>query len=149
MKSLWNAQDAAEILARLDNLSATSSRVWGTMSVSQMLEHLNIAFKTATGDLQLAPDPLSKLASLAPMRWIIIEVMPWPKSLPTAKDFIVKIDPAFENSKKAFEQALKVFLNKKPGDSFGKHPLFLGMPYEQWGKLMYKHSDHHLKQFGV
>ena len=29
------------------------------------------------------------------------------------------------------------------------HPMFGKFTMEQWGKMEYKHLDHHLRQFGV
>ena len=29
------------------------------------------------------------------------------------------------------------------------HPAFGPMSHKAWGKLVYKHTEHHLKQFGV
>jgi hypothetical protein len=149
MKSLWNAADAAEIRNRIQKLSPSAKRQWGTMSVSQMQRHMVIAFQAATGEMTLKSDPLQVLASLGIMRKIIIEWMPWPKSLPTAKDFIVSSDPDFDATHAAFTKVFEEFVSKNSSSAFGSHPLFGKMPYQQWGQLMYKHTDHHLKQFGV
>lgn len=149
MKSLWNAADAAEIRNRIQKLSPDSTRKWGTMTVSQMERHMVIAYQAATGEMTLQADSLQKLASIGFMRKLIIEVMPWPKSLPTAKDFIVSSDPDFKESHAAFSKVFEEFVCKNSSSTFGSHPLFGKMPYQQWGKLMYKHTDHHLKQFGV
>jgi len=43
---------------------------------------------------------------------------------------------------------LQRFAQAPESVQFGKHAFFNELTAEQWGALMYKHTDHHLKQFG-
>ena len=56
MKSLTRAQDKAELLARLGNLTPESERRWGQMNVQQMVCHLADACRMALGQKPVSDD---------------------------------------------------------------------------------------------
>lgn len=71
------------------------------------------------------------------------------KNSPTAKEFIFIDNYNFETSK---NELIKNYSRFKEGHSAIKlinHPFWGKMTNEDWDKLMWKHVDHHLKQFGV
>ena len=41
------------------------------------------------------------------------------------------------------------FVAKPEGNKFSPHPIFGEMNRDEWGKIAYKHIDHHFRQFGV
>ncbi len=49
MKSLFEEAAFSEINDRIDNLSANSEKLWGKMSVGQMLRHCQEPLKVALG----------------------------------------------------------------------------------------------------
>lgn len=72
------------------------------------------------------------------------------KNLPTAPNFIIKDERNFNDEKKKLMELLDKFYNAGPmGISKYPHPMFGKFTPEQWGMSMYKHLDHHLKQFGA
>lgn len=147
MKTLFDTQTQQEIFKRIENLNSNSQRKWGTMSVSQMLKHMNIAFSVPINKIQLPKDKLYILSANPIARKLLIDIIPWPKNMVTAKDFIVKDDPAFEQAKVELVATIHAF--QSSNDFSGSHPVFGIMDKTSWGKAMYKHLDHHLKQFGV
>jgi hypothetical protein len=150
MPSLWNPADEANIRERIARLKADSHKKWGKMTVDQMMRHLAAAYNSAVGVVSLPDEGLmTVLASFAPARWFMINVMPWPRSLPTAKGFTIVDQQAFDSAKAELQQAFESFMLSKESHQFDKHPLFGRLSYEEWGKLLYKHTDHHLEQFGV
>ena len=54
MKTLARGQDQAEVLQRLRRLSPDSERLWGRMSVHQMVCHLSDACRMAMGQTEAA-----------------------------------------------------------------------------------------------
>jgi hypothetical protein len=49
-------------------------------------------------------------------------------------------------------EKLRVALSRfceRSGDDWPAHPVFGRMTRRAWGALAYKHTDHHLRQFGV
>jgi hypothetical protein len=75
---------------------------------------------------------------------------PWGKGMPIAPDFIIKDKCNFQEEK----QELIAMIDKLYAvdqDKVGNHPhLFFGsFTKPQWRQSMYKHSDHHLRQFSA
>ncbi len=148
MKTLFDPATQVIQLGRLNLLTAASSRLWGKMSVSQMFKHLTKAFLVPTGKLKLPKDKLFYIAANPISRWLMIEVAPkWPKNMATVDAFIIKEDPDFETAKQELLSAMEGFL--KASSFHGSHPAFGVMSKELWGKAMFMHLDHHLKQFNV
>ena len=149
MESLWNKNYQAVLLSRIEQLSENSPRKWGKMDVAQMLEHINIAYKNAIDEIKVAKHPMSILTSLKPIRKLLIFGMPFQKNLPTAKEYIIKTPQNFKENKAAFIKTFEQITQKETANTFSSHPIFGELSYNEWGALLSKHLDHHLKQFGV
>ncbi|MFN8284237.1 MAG: DUF1569 domain-containing protein [Chitinophagales bacterium] len=148
MASLFDKSTQDSMFARINRLSAASTRKWGTMSVSQMLKHMSVAFAVPINKIQVPKDKLYYLSANPFARWMMIKVMTkWPKNLVTAESFKVKNDPDFEATKQELLANLYDFLNATTFD--GVHPVFGVMSKELWGNAMAIHLNHHLEQFGV
>lgn len=149
MQNLFDVSTYKQVIERIDKLSPASPALWGKMNVSQMLAHCKEAFKVPLSDKKL---PRMFLGIL--IGWLVKPKLyndsPWKKNLPTAPDFIIKDTRDFIEEKKGLTQLMDKFYNAGPhGISKYPHPMFGKFTPEQWGMSMYKHLDHHLKQFGV
>ena len=148
VKNLFDQKAFEEIYSRLQNLTAQSERKWGKMSAAQMLAHCKEAYKVPLTSKPLKRKPISYIAWL--FRPALYNEKPYRQSLPTAPNFIVKDDRNFEKEKAEMLSITKAFHERGAagiGDRI--HPFFGKMTAEQWGKSMWKHLDHHLRQFGV
>ena len=149
MKNLFDKDTHSEIIQRINSLSPASQRQWGKMNVAQMLAHCKEAFKVPLSDKKM---PRMFLGFL--IGWMIKSKLynesPWKQNLPTAPNFIIKDERDFEKEKQELSGLIDQFHNGGP-ENVGRypHPLFGTFTKEQWGKAMYKHLDHHLKQFGA
>ncbi len=148
IKSLFDKQAHDEMIARLNNLTATSERQWGKMTAAQMLSHCKEAYKVPLTSKPLKKHPLSIIG------WIFKKQLfsdtPYKQNLPTAPNFIVKDERDFEKEKGEILSIVTAFHNKGAAGVGDKvHPMFGKLTSEQWGKSMWKHMDHHLRQFGV
>jgi hypothetical protein len=149
MKNLFDETAYAEIVMRLKSVEPGSPRHWGKMDVAQMLAHCKAAFKVPLSDKKL---PRMFLGVL--LGWLIKSKMyddqPWKKNLPTSPEFVMKEPKNFEEEKAQLTALVEQFHRAGPdGITKFPHPFFGHFTPEQWGKSMYKHLDHHLKQFGV
>jgi hypothetical protein len=54
----------------------------------------------------------------------------------------------FENDRKILLNNLEKYINKEVKGESVVHPNFGKLTYNQWGRLIYLHLNHHLKQFG-
>ncbi len=148
MKSLFNEADRRNILDRLGRLTPESPRRWGTMAVDKMLCHCADQIRVALGELTAAPAG-SALYRVPPVRWLVVNVMPWPKGAPTAPVLLRREPEAFERERAALLDAIDRFVARGAATEWAPHPLFGVLPRTQWGRLAYRHLDHHLRQFGV
>ena len=136
----------ADILKRINNLTPSSTALWGKMNVSQMLAHCKAQIKVALGDDKLSPSWIGKLLGSYIKKKVLTD-KPYSQGLPTPPSFKIKNTPDFETAKNELIHLITRFnetsISKEP------HPFFGKMTVEEWAKGTWKHLDHHLKQFGV
>jgi Protein of unknown function (DUF1569) len=149
MKNLFYKDTYTEIINRINNLTPNSQRQWGKMSPAQMLAHCKEAFKVPLSDIKMPRMFIGLLIGWA-FKKKLYNDEPWKQNLPTAPNFIIKDERDFEKEKQELLAMINRFHSAGPGN-VGKypHPMFGTFTPEQWGQSMYKHLDHHLKQFGV
>jgi hypothetical protein len=146
-RTLWNESDRAELLARVDKLRPDMTPAWGRMNATQMMTHLSAWMHLATGDLPSAPRKM-------PMRFpvikqLVIYVMPWPKGVPTAPELLSRVSHGWDAELADFKEQLKTFGKWESRTDWPLHPAFGKLSTKTWGVLGYKHTNHHLTQFGV
>lgn len=147
MKSLLEKETYTEIISRIQKLSPESPRQWGTMDAAQMLWHLTFPLKIALTDKDLPNAWIGRLFGWY-MKKKYLANEPMQKNLPTAKVAKSKGVPRnFEEEKAKVISLIDAFyagkIRTKP------HPLFGKLSKEEWGRMQWKHLDHHLRQFGV
>jgi hypothetical protein len=146
-RTLWNESDRRELLARVDRLRPDMHPTWGTMNAIQMMTHLTDWMRLATGELKAR-------SKRKPMRYpgikhLIVYVMPWPKGVPTAPELIARVADGWEAERADFSKRLASFEELRSQSQWPEHPAFGRLSTKAWGVLGYRHTDHHLRQFGV
>jgi Protein of unknown function (DUF1569) len=139
-----------EFRKRILGITVANPRQWGTMNVSQMLHHLNLACGGSLGFYTL-PDE-SYLVSRTVFRWILIDWFPeQPVGLRLPKDFKIPDDAQFEFGfeKQQLLKILDVAWSARSAADWQPHPMFGRMTPAEWGKLLQIHIDYHLKQFAA
>ncbi|PVW13339.1 DUF1569 domain-containing protein [Marixanthomonas spongiae] len=149
MKSLFQPEAYKEIQVRIAALSPDTQPKWGSMSVSQMLHHCQKPLEVVLGKTTVEkPNFFMELL----MKWfkgMMYNDKPWKHGLPTAKEFIVTEPKEFEEEKTQLKALLEAFNQIDENENLPPHPIFGKFTNEQWGKMQYKHLDHHFRQFGV
>jgi hypothetical protein len=75
---------------------------------------------------------------------------PMRKNVPTAKSLIVSDERDLATERDRLSQLIDKFAARGPaGCTKNSHPFFGRMTPEQWAIILYKHLDHHLRQFGA
>ncbi len=149
MKSLFDKETYEEISKRLNAITPSSQRQWGKMDVAQMLAHCKVAFLVPLSEHKMKRSVLGLLVG-----WMIKKKLyndePWKKNLPTAPEFRMAGHKEFEKEKAGLAGLIDTFYTRGKGN-VGKfpHPMFGSYTQDQWGQAMYKHLDHHFRQFGV
>ena len=148
MRSILNQNDRAEILSRMQALSASSTRLWGSLDVVGMLQHLRLSARMTLGELPV-PSANKRVFQVFPLKHLILYVLPFPKGAPTAPELKPVAAVSFEEERAAL-LALLERIGAGPSEGAGPaHPLFGPMTSREWGVVTYKHADHHLRQFGA
>nr|WP_301285619.1 DUF1569 domain-containing protein [Paenibacillus barcinonensis] len=149
VKSIFITINADEITERMNHLSEISVPKWGTMQVSQMLAHCSAFHDIPLGNAFPPRGLLGRL--IGPFaKPMFYNEKPLPHNMSTISTIIINDQREFLEEKEKLQQQIVVFQQGDP-EKFSRHPhpFFGKLTTEQWGKGIYKHLDHHLKQFGV
>jgi hypothetical protein len=147
MNSIFDAASNATMITRINKLTPESQALWGKMSVDQMCKHTNEAIIVAFGENKIKVNFLMKF--LGKMLKNKVFNSEFKKNSPTAKEFIFTNKYDFETSRNELIKNFSRFAEGHPSIKLVNHPFWGKMTYEDWDKLMWKHIDHHLRQFGV
>ena len=147
MKSVWNDSDYRELCSRIDRLQPTAPARWGKLTAPQMVCHLADALRMAHGTLPVKPKKLP--IRYPPLKQLIIYHLPFPKGAPTAPELISRQATEWHGEIDTLKHELAAFQQRGPAGPFVPHPAFGALTPRAWGVLVYRHTDHHLKQFGV
>ena len=150
MDSLLNYSTLENCLNRIDKLEKNQKKLWGKMSCDQMLNHCKKPLDLAMGNLDVPSVswPIKILAQLFIKRKLYNN-SPWVKNTRTIDVFLVKDHYSFENEKEQLKKSLMAFYKAMKNNLLKPHPYFGYFTQDQWGKVQFKHLDHHLRQFGV
>lgn len=147
MKSILDKSTRDELISRIHQLDTNSTAQWGQMNVFQMVKHCAICEELYLGKIKHKRSFMGRLFGKAGLKNILREDKIFPKNAPTSEVFKVKEGNGdLESEKKKWIQLIEEYQNYP--DSF-VHWFFGGMSKEQVGWFVYKHNDHHLRQFGV
>ncbi|MFP3919069.1 DUF1569 domain-containing protein [Lysinibacillus telephonicus] len=149
MKNIFNQLHLEEILNRIDKLSPNSKSQWGKMDVAQMLAHCSSFQDIAMGYSFPERGWLGILIGNF-VKPIFYNDKPLAKNMSTIPTILIVDEKEFETEKEKLKQKIITFQNNGPEKcTTHPHPFFGKLTFAQWGKGIYKHLDHHLKQFGV
>jgi len=147
--NIFKEPDYESIVKRVENLRRETRSVWGKMNLLQMLEHCSLQLQLALGMIQQSTFEGPSIMRTNLGRWLALYAMPWSKNLRTPSKMNMHLNntpvPDFENAK---EQLLELLNEVKTSQELKPHPFFGPMSQKDWGRLIWKHLDHHLKQFG-
>jgi hypothetical protein len=147
--NIFNETDYVDIKTRIHQLNIQSQRQWGTMSLPQMLEHCSVQLKKALGIIPEGAYEGPSMYRTAFGHWLLFYAMPWPKSAATPSQMNMLSNGATVADVQDSKRALLGLLEKVQSQyQFNTHPFFGKMDKKDWGRLIWKHLDHHLKQFG-
>jgi len=146
-KTLWKESSRNELLGRIERLKPDAAPLWGKFTAPQMLSHLNGWMLMATGELETRNRKL--LLRFAPVKQLAIYVLPFPKGLPTAPELLTQNPVDWSAEYARICRHIDNFESTHRNKPFPPHPAFGLLTPGAWGVLGYRHTDHHLRQFGV
>lgn len=149
MHSVFDPAVRQELIRRIRSLSPDRKALWGKMTVNQMFRHCSHCEDYYFGQITLKRSFLGRLIGPSAIRSLLKEessmlrknaVTPAPFKVTEAlNDFDLEKNRWIERIQRyeSFDQ-----------DDF-MHWFFGRMTKDQLGQFIYKHSDHHLRQFGA
>lgn len=149
MSSVADPATLARLVARLEALRPDAARRWGTLSAHEMLCHLGDAAASVLGRPGGPPGPRRPL-----LRWFALQApFPWPRGART----LPRIDPKrggskpgdFDADRRRAIDGLRGVAAAAPDALPSAHFLFGAMSAADWHRWAYRHTDHHLRQFGA
>jgi hypothetical protein len=148
MQSLLEAPGNSAAIRRIEALGADARPRWGKMTCAQMLAHCQKPLEVAAGELKLNRRLVGRLLGGWAKKKFVVGDAPFSPNSPTDPEFRIRDERDFER-----EKALLIRLVKRYGEqgvlTRDPHPFFGPMSAAEWDRLLSKHLDHHLRQFGV
>lgn len=150
LPNLYTTEGTEAIIARINQLSPISQRRWGKMNVSQMLAHCCVPFEQLLGERNDGPNMMMKIMLRLFFKGSMTNEVPYKPNLPTAPSFIIVDQRDFEKEKQRLIQYVRKPLELGEAHFENKYQISLGnLTALEWNNLLWKHLDHHLRQFGV
>ena len=148
MRTVFDRSTRDELSARANTLSENSLALWGKMNVYQMLQHCSKGDDMMLGKIPVKAVFPARFFGKLILKAVLKNDKPLRKNSPTAPELLSKEKTGdFALLKAAYIKNLGEYGHfNNPGFT---HPFFGTMTKEQVGQFVYKHHDHHLRQFGV
>jgi hypothetical protein len=150
MKTVFDAETRDELTRRIELLNENSSAAWGRMNVYRMVKHCTIwnAWMLGTERFEYRQAFFGKIFGKLALRNNTKDDRPIGKGMPAGKSFLAKEQSGDLELEKSLLAKQIADYGHFSNDRF-IHDFFGKMTKEQIGIFVYKHHDHHLRQFGV
>jgi len=150
MKNLFEAARVEEVKQRIAQIRPDSARQWGKMNPAQALEHCSRGMEMALGDKNLPRVFIGRILGPIVKARVMANDEPIRRNAPTAKELVVQDERNLGTERTRLCGLIDRFAADGPaGCTAHPHAFFGPLTPDEWAILMYKHLDHHLRQFGV
>jgi len=148
MKTIFDQPTREELIQRIQLLSDTSRPLWGKMNIFQMLRHCVLCEEMYLGKRTYKRALIGRIFGRMGLRQLTRDERPLRPNSPTSPAFKIKESTGDVSAEKNKWISLirEYGTNSEPGIT---HWFFGKMTREQVGVFVYKHTDHHLRQFNV
>ncbi len=148
MRNLFEAATVEKVKQRMGELRPDSPHLWGTMCVAQALAHCSLGLELADGKRRPPRMFLGRLIGGMVKKKAFGNDEPMRRNSPT--NIAVEDQREFEAERERLYALIDKFAAAGPdGCTAHPHSFFGKLTPEEWAELMYKHLDHHLRQFGA
>ena len=140
------------LIARLMRLAPDADRKWGTLTPNEMLCHLGDATDSVLGHRR-TPDYRINPKHRPVLKWLLLRTsFPWPHGVKTR----IGIDPRkegtrpsdFEKDRARVINGLRELGTRSEGLA-PSHGIMGQVTVEEWRIWAWRHTDYHLRQFGL
>jgi hypothetical protein len=144
--TLRKSGDRDQIIERLRRVRPDARPGWGSLDAPRMLCHVADSLRVAVGDLPA--EPRHSLLSRTLVKSLVVNtgLRPPRGRVQTAPEMLISRPSSWE----ADLSACVALVDRVAGKgATSVHPTFGPLSPEEWGRLSWKHLNHHLIQFGV
>ena len=150
MRNIFEPTAVTELKTRLQHLRADSPRQWGKMNAAQAVAHCAGGFELALGDKRPPRVFIGRLIGWVVKPLALGDDAPMRKNSPTVPEIVVADARNLDVERKRLVGLIDRAVAAGPsGCTTHPHSFFGRLTADEWAVLMYKHLDHHLRQFGT
>ena len=146
MKTIFDKSTRDELISRINKLDESSPIQWGKMNVYQMLKHCTMWEEMALGRKKYKRAFVGRIFGKIALKKLLKNEDPLSRNTPTIPELRVTGTGDVATEKRKWVALLDEYEHFSNTDFV--HPFFGTITKEQTGYLAYKHTDHHLRQFG-
>ena len=145
MPTVLKPADRAAIVQRLRRLQPTAQPRWGQFTAPKMVCHLADSLRIGLGGLPA--QRVDTLPTRTLVKWLVVySPIPAPRGkIQTAPEMLSTAPASWDADVARVEQLIE---RMAATPTTATHPAFGPLTYGGWGRLTWKHIDHHLTQFG-
>ncbi len=153
MKTIFEKTELENLIHRCNNLNEDSKNLWGKMSAIQMLCHASDPIRDVLGIRETIPVTPPEMHPQ--IKSMVMVAEDWPHNLPTFPPYLQEeggggTEPTnFEEDRKNLIQLLNQLFSTTDASTFHPHAGIGVLTRQELGKFVWKHTDHHLRSFGV
>ena len=150
MKTIFDKDTRDGLVQRINSLNENKAAVWGKMNVYQMSKHCTLwnEWVLVKKDFVYKQGFLGKIFGKMALKSNTKDDSPIGKNMPAGKPFTVKKTVEDLPSLKSIWISQIESYENYSNDKF-VHDFFGKMTKDQIGIFVFKHNDHHLRQFNV
>lgn len=146
MKSIFDKTTREEVIARINSLNDNNTAQWGKMNLYQMLKHCTLWEEMIQGKQTYKRMFMGRLFGKMMLKAVLKDTSPLRQSTPTVPELVIKEKSGDMTTQKA-EWISRIEQYETFANANFIHVFFGEMTEEQIGYFVYKHIDHHLRQF--
>jgi hypothetical protein len=145
MPTLLDSTARAALVQRLRQLQPSSQPRWGKFTAPKMLCHLADALRVGLGEVPTKR--VDSLPSRTLLKWLVVySPVPPPRGkIETSPEMLTSGPTTWTEDLVKVERLIE---RAGATPSTARHPFFGPLTPGGWGRLTWKHLDHHLRQFG-
>ena len=150
MKNLFEPATVREVKDRMARLQPESKAQWGKMNAAQAMAHCTAGIELATGDKRPPRVFIGRILGPMIKPMAFREAEPMRRNSPTVPGLVVSDARELGTERERLSRIIDRFAAAGPaGCTDHPHSFFGRLTPDEWSAWMYKHLDHHLRQFGV
>lgn len=146
MKTIFDSKTTGELVSRINTLQPDTKAGWGKMTAWQMLKHCTLSEEMFQGKKAYKRLFIGRLFGSMVLKGILKNDAPLKLNQPTHPEMKITGTGSWEEERNKWIRLLQDYTDFYNNDFV--HPFFGKMSKEEIGKYVYKHTDHHLRQFG-